>query len=690
MIETDSQKLPIKLWMDEFDDLESGAWDQVKNLANYPFAFKHIAIMSDSHFGYGMPIGGVMATIDVIVPNAVGVDIGCFSGDTKIPLLNGTQKTLKELTEIGKEVFVYSLDNNLNLVVGRATPKLTRKNAQLIEVTISGGETIKCTPDHKFMLLDGSYKEAKDLEVFDSLMPLYRSYESKDGYEHIKTASGTGIATHRMVAKQFLGEKKDTDITHHKDENWFNNEPSNLEYKDARLHSKEHRQNNPIFGTEEFKKKRLDSLKKNGFYNPKFKNKKKNIAVKNIDKYNKSDKKIEQDKLAGQRGKEYLIKYNKSEKGRKKSSEIGSKFGFGKKSNHKVLYLREVSNNEDVYCLTVEKYHNFALSAGVFVHNCGMCAVKTSLTEIDTETLKKIMGEIREQIPVGFKKHKEEQNEDLMPELYPKHLNPLKIVNEEYSNALKSLGTLGGGNHFIEIQKGDDGHIWIMIHSGSRNLGFTVANHYNKLAVELNEKWHTSIPKEWELAFLPIDSEEGQAYIDEMNYCVEFALANRESMMDRIKEIFTNYSPSKSILGCTFEQMINIAHNYAKLENHFGHNVWVHRKGATLARKDTIGIIPGSQGTSSYIVQGLGNRESFMSCSHGAGRKMGGNQAKKNLNLNEEIKKLNDKGVIHAIRGVQDLDEAPGSYKDIDWVIKQQKDLIKIITKLSPLAVIKG
>jgi len=227
-----------------------------------------------------------------------------------------------------------------------------------------------------------------------------------------------------------------------------------------------------------------------------------------------------------------------------------------------------------------------------------------------------------------------------------------------------------------------------MVHSGSRNLGFKVANYYNKLAIELNEKWHTSIPREWELAFLPADSGEGQNYIKEMNYCVEFALANRQLMILRVLESFDKvlswkeYTPDNP--------MINIAHNYASLENHFGQNVWVHRKGATKATEGLTGIIPGSQGAYSYIVEGLGNKESFESCSHGAGRKMSRTQAKNTLDLKEEIKKMDDKGIIHGMRHQNDLDEASSSYKDIDVVMENQKDLVKILVKLTPLAVIKG
>jgi tRNA-splicing ligase RtcB len=262
------------------------------------------------------------------------------------------------------------------------------------------------------------------------------------------------------------------------------------------------------------------------------------------------------------------------------------------------------------------------------------------------------------------------------------------IVQREYKNALKSIGTLGGGNHFIEIQKGSDGHIWIMIHSGSRNLGKQIADHYDKIARELNKKWYSEVPDKWELAFLPVNSKEGQSYIREMNYAVEFALANRKLMIDRVIEIF-----QKELVGfenpeTKFNEMINIAHNYARQENHFGKNVWVHRKGATSAREEEIGIIPGSQGTKSYIVKGKGNPESFESCSHGAGRKMGRKQAQRSLSYEEEIKKMGS--VIHGMRGEKDLDEAPGSYKDIDVVMQNQKDLVDIVVELSPLAVIKG
>jgi tRNA-splicing ligase RtcB len=311
---------------------------------------------------------------------------------------------------------------------------------------------------------------------------------------------------------------------------------------------------------------------------------------------------------------------------------------------------------------------------------CGMCAAKADLysRDLSSSVLKAIMSDIREAIPVGFNWHKRRQGG------VPSFITKIEgtVIEQENSNLSLQLGTLGGGNHFIEIQVDEEGMIWIMVHSGSRNIGKKVADHYNKIAVELNERWFSSVPKKHQLAFLPLDSEYGKAYMREMQYCVDFALANRRRMMDVIEEIF-----ARRLHAC-FGQEINIAHNYAAMEHHFGKNVLVHRKGATRAYKGELGIIPGSQGTASYIVRGLGNKESFMSCSHGAGRKMGRKQAQRELDLKEEQEKL--KGILHSIRGVKDLDEASGAYKDIDVVMENQEDLVEIVYKLEPLAVVKG
>jgi tRNA-splicing ligase RtcB (3'-phosphate/5'-hydroxy nucleic acid ligase) len=300
---------------------------------------------------------------------------------------------------------------------------------------------------------------------------------------------------------------------------------------------------------------------------------------------------------------------------------------------------------------------------------CGMSAVRLDTDMIE---LPNFIELIKQLVPVGFSRHQKKQ------EWHGFNDAPdIPIIQQELEAAHYQLGTLGGGNHFIEIQKGSDGYIWIMLHSGSRNFGLKIANEYHKKAKQMCEKWVSDIPT-LDLAFLPMDTAEGREYFEAMNYALRFARENRKLMMQNVLSLI----PYKGLDG------VNIHHNYAAYENHFNTNVIVHRKGATKATEGLKGIIPGSQGTKSYIVEGLGNPDSFMSCSHGAGRKMGRKQAQRELSFEDEAKKM--EGIIHSVKSVDDLDEAPGAYKDIDVVMDNQKDLVKISVELTPLAVIKG
>lgn len=311
---------------------------------------------------------------------------------------------------------------------------------------------------------------------------------------------------------------------------------------------------------------------------------------------------------------------------------------------------------------------------------CGMCSLKTNKKHVEQDDLKKIMGIIRQTIPVGFKHHKQKQDESWMPPLQ----DNLPIVSQEYEKAIYQIGTLGGGNHFIEIQKGTDGYIWIMVHSGSRNIGYTVAEHYHKKAVAENKKRTKNVPPK-DLSYFERGTEGYEDYFNEMNYCIEFALQSRKLMMERIKNAF-----SEVLSEVKFSNFINKPHNFAAWETHFDNNLIVHRKGATRAEEGEWGMIPGSQGTSSFLVKGKGNPLSFKSCSHGAGRTMSRNQARRSLNLKEETARLKELGVLHALRHKRDLDEAPGSYKDIQKVMALQEDLVDIQVELTPMAVIKA
>ncbi len=315
---------------------------------------------------------------------------------------------------------------------------------------------------------------------------------------------------------------------------------------------------------------------------------------------------------------------------------------------------------------------------------CGMCAIKTDFPaeDITEEAIKKIMGQVREKIPVGFRHNKGRQDWngfDNAPDI--------SIIQQQLPSAKKQLGSLGGGNHFIEIQRGDDGVVWLMIHSGSRNFGLKIAKKYHTKALALCERWFSDIPDK-ELAFLPMESPEATEYFDCMNFALEFAKENRQRMMEHFKDAV------HKVLGCLFlGEQTNIHHNYAAWENHFKQDVIIHRKGATSARKGQKGIIPGSMGTPSYIVEGLGNPESFLSCSHGAGRKMGRMEASRVLNREECDQAM--EGIVFGRwgqdrKGNLDFGEAPQAYKDIEDVIRSELDLITPIVKLQPLGVIKG
>lgn len=318
---------------------------------------------------------------------------------------------------------------------------------------------------------------------------------------------------------------------------------------------------------------------------------------------------------------------------------------------------------------------------------CGMAVVQSNIrvSELSPEVLKKcIMRNIRKSIPVGRDEHKQKQPECYLP--ISKHLEKTVICQRSIDSALRQIGTLGGGNHFIELQKDADGYLWIMIHSGSRGLGGKVAKYYVQKAEMFARMYQCHYPVVvQQLAYLPFDSREGQDYWNEMKYCVDFAKASRKLMMDRIIEIVKDASP-----GAEFHKYYDTPHNYATREYHFGEYVIVHRKGASRATTDEIGIIPGSQGTKSYIVRGLGNPDSFCSSSHGSGRSMSRSRALHELSLEHEIKRLDEQGIIHAVRFQKDLEEAAGAYKDIHTVMENQKDLVEPLIELLPIAVIKG
>jgi tRNA-splicing ligase RtcB len=336
-----------------------------------------------------------------------------------------------------------------------------------------------------------------------------------------------------------------------------------------------------------------------------------------------------------------------------------------------------------------------------------MCVTETNLQrdKFDNRDLGELINRIKKQIPMGFCVRDKEvrrvgyANPDvekgvdhvrLLTEATPKWLEIAlarsKTIEGRVEKLHKYLGTLGGGNHFIEIQKDKDNKLYIMLHSGSRGPGEAIAIGFMAYAKEFNEKWNSKGTRE--LCFLPADSDEGQLYLNAVRWAQDFAYYNRLVMMEDVKNVIHGYCVERGYELPVYAPMVNIHHNYVNQENHFGENLWVHRKGATRVRDNITGIIPGSMGAKSYIVTGTNDAESMNSCSHGAGRALGRKNAKATLKIEDFQKDM--EGVISHDISNANLDESPRAYKNIDQVMTNQTDLVNIVKILTPVANIKA
>ncbi len=332
---------------------------------------------------------------------------------------------------------------------------------------------------------------------------------------------------------------------------------------------------------------------------------------------------------------------------------------------------------------------------------CGMGFMGTDIRVSDIKDIKTgngsfiqaIVGDILRNIPVGFNHHKQAKDcltLDMAKNEMNKYENNAELISEMEAGYFQ-VGTLGGGNHFIELQEDDEGYLGIMLHSGSRHFGKKICDLFQHKAKALNQRWFSEVPDHYRLAFLPVDTDEGRQYINWMNLALDFAAENRQKMMLAVKEILNRYITKFTDIKYSYTLEINCHHNYAAMEHHYGKNVWVHRKGAIRARKGDMGIIPGAMGSYSYIVEGLGNEMSFHSSSHGAGRLYSRTAAMANFSTEEVMLDLKESGVVLGKHNKKDVaDESRFAYKNIDEVMENQKDLVKPIKRLKTIGVVKG
>src|SRR6266480_2391729 len=576
--------VPVRLFLTAqlLEEVEDDIYKQIINATKFP-GVKLVCITPDVHVGYGVPIGCVLVTDGTLCLGPVGYDIGCFTGDTLIPLADGKAYPIKELAEKNEEFWCFALNPKHKVEVAKATSKKTRVNAPLIKVVLDNQRVITCTPDHQFMLRDGTYCEAQYLSNSSSLMPFYY-WQDKKGY---------------------------------------------------------------------------------------------NIV------------------------------------------------------NHKVASVEPLNYSEDVYCLTVPEYGNFALDAGVFVHNCGMMSARSNVPwdmatpQKRLEFNRAVMARI--EMGMGGKSKRlphltTSEFENLIrggAEYYCEHYgsnvdrsqaerNRLPVDDSwqpPYGNkgkperGIHQLGSLGAGNHFMELQRcTETDTLFLQVHTGSRGFGHGLATNFFELAKKEHPEQHHI-----DMGYFTPDSRNWQNYLNAVNAGGNFAILNRLIIFEQVAEAF------KKVFDSELTMFYEISHNLAQYEwtgEEFGY-AWVHRKGATRAlpagHPGLIGsqwehtghpvLIPGSNQDYSFILTpASGAEKCAFSVNHGAGRRMSRTQARKQLSQEAINAEYAEAGILVNDHGDVPLDEAGPCYKPSEQVIEAvvKAGLATVQYRLWPLASLKG
>lgn len=360
--------------------------------------------------------------------------------------------------------------------------------------------------------------------------------------------------------------------------------------------------------------------------------------------------------------------------------------------HHHVAAMPDVHVGRGATIGSVIATHKAIIPAAVGVDiGCGMVACRLSLTanELDEKLLRKVYGQISRDVPVGRAEHSSaralvdaaqpfEPRLTAMTQRHPQLLKKFRRL----STWINQMGTLGSGNHFIELCLDEADQVWVMLHSGSRGIGNALASYFIELARQDMERQMAHLPDD-DLAYFPEGSSHFNDYVEAVTWAQEYAMQNRRSMIDLVLAALARHLPPFVVAS----EVVNCHHNYVTVEHHYGADVFVTRKGAIRAREGDMGIIPGSMGARSFIVRGKGNPESFNSCAHGAGRRMSRTAAEKQFTKEDLVRQT--EGVI-CRKDKNVIDEIPGAYKDIDVVMTNQTDLVEVIHTLKQLVCVKG
>jgi tRNA-splicing ligase RtcB (3'-phosphate/5'-hydroxy nucleic acid ligase) len=810
MPKTGAMKTDAHAFLSEvlFAASEENVWSQIQNGASYEGVIGAY-LMPDTHSGFGVPIGSVIVTDKTIIQGCSGFDISCFTADTKVPLVDGREMTFAELVEKfgdGGEFYVYSATPDGRVTVGRAhSPRMTKKNAPLVEVVLDNGEKVSCTPDHRWMLRDGTYRNASELKAGDSLMPLYRDLDA--GYCTVKHPADNSVERmYKVSFREAHGYVPEwPNVVHHDifddanpNQKKTNDDPRFLVEMDGKEHFKLHSKlakiriaRGEIWGARTHKLhpemcSAVSSANMRKLHaDPAFR-------ARHAARMSKTNKEVRArggyaaaDAVAGQRGKAYLVAYNQSAEGRAKSAEVGRKNAGRARSvedrvrmvegqrrssaealpcphcareckgrgglsrhihwshnNHKVVSVSPLGRVDDVYCMTVEKYENFALSAGVFVHNCGVLYMGTTLHAadiVDKEQRRKWINEIERRMSMGKGSHRA----DLMPKFTADKAEEIlrfgakalgvdtgicerqyipvddvfdsKKIERAHCLVVPQLGSVGGGNHFVEMQCDEEtGQVFIMVHCGSRGYGWQTANHYFHKGAELRGLPDNRREDSW----LYVDEPLGKEYWAHHNSAANFAVANRHIIVDGARAATREVFGEEDV-----DVYYEISHNLVQeetlvLPDGTTRRGFVHRKGATRAfpaghpdlkgtRWEETGhpcLIPGSMiAGAAILLPDAGAHKTACSVNHGSGRTIGRKEAQRQLgpkqadinaemaNIKREFGGVEVEGILSNLRKIP-LDECGRVYKDLDAVLDVLKveGVAHVINRLYPVANLKG
>jgi len=723
------------------DNPDETTISQIYSFLNNPaFEGMRIVIMEDCHKGEGAVIGFTATMNGKIVPNIVGVDINCFSGDTKVKLTDGRDLSFLELIDEyneGKDNFCFSKDKKGRVVIGKIeNPSQIGVTTKLLEVTLDNGEKIRCTEDHIFYTRDNAEIKAGDLKKGQSLYPLYIDVAENVPFERLSYSDRFEYLKKYLVVYNphseyydlihFLADNYNLDheiytkskgrVRHHKDFYKFNNNPTNIDRMTRddhwKLHSESVVETNKLGITgfkrarelhpELFSKVSSDNMKKL-HENPEFAERLKQRGTKHLLTYQQTDKAKEDWKENGKRGAKYLSEYNKSDAAKEKLK--GNKHGVGnllnynrtltphecpkcgrvimKKGaltnhlkacrNHVVTDVKVVECiDEKVYCLTVPEWGNFALSSGVFVSNCAVEAyLLEGITSVDfprfdhyvRRTIPSGKGNVRDSIHKLVK-----EDDDLMRDVH-EVVNKIDLKGQYVD---KSLGSLGGGNHFLEIDVDELGRYWLVIHSGSRNFGAKVATYHQQKAKEHMRYVHGTA-----YAYKTQEYLEGtgaESYLHDMAIAQKYAELNRKVMVSVLNSFFT--------IDIMNVECVKSSHNYINMSEK------MIRKGAISAHEGERVVIPLNMRDGIIIARGKGNADRNFSAPHGAGRALSRTQAKKDLNMEEFQEDM--KGIWSSCITPGTLDEAPRAYKDFQVILDTVKDTVDIEFHMKPVYVFKA